>query len=426
VLTNSDVALNLLARIARNPELDQWQVLAIISSAGPRPWALGEKLRPMLATATQHQLTLLERLSGMIGANENSADANHLLWWLSAMKTPNRFVVLTAALDSAAPARREQVATPFMESARVTVTDGSLPERLRIAAIRVASSGREDTQTFATLLSLDEPDSIQVAAGKALFDLSDSTAASLVFSRWSECSQAARRQLIPAAARQTRSAAALLDAVERGVVSLPEVDATTRQSLEKSTDPAVKQRASKLFAAAVSADREALVEKFRPALKLAGDRRNGAVLFERNCALCHQMQGVGAKIGPDLSGTGQQPRETLLVQILDPSRRVLPDFVAYTAETNDGETYNGFIAGESGASVTLRRPNEPDITLPRSRIVSLKTNGRSLMPDGLEADMTEQDMADLIEFLRRPDRTLFYEKSKIQEPNSKLQKPNSK
>jgi hypothetical protein len=57
--------------------------------------------------------------------------------------------------------------------------------------------------------------------------------------------------------------------------------------------------------------------------------------------------------------------------------------------------------------VTLRRPNEADVTVNRSDLKELKTNGKSLMPDGLEAGLSEQDFADLIEFLRRPDRTLF-------------------
>jgi putative heme-binding domain-containing protein len=119
------------------------------------------------------------------------------------------------------------------------------------------------------------------------------------------------------------------------------------------------------------------------------------------------MQGVGAKVGPDLSGIGQHARETLLVDILDPSRQVLPDFVAYNAETKSGESCTGFIANETATTVTLRRQNEPDITLSRAELKEFKTSGKSLMPDGLEAGMSEQDVADLIEFLRRPDRTLF-------------------
>jgi hypothetical protein len=86
---------------------------------------------------------------------------------------------------------------------------------------------------------------------------------------------------------------------------------------------------------------------------------------------------------------------------------VLPDYVAYTATTKADESYTGFLVGESAETVTLRRPNEPDITLRRTELKEFVTNGKSVMPDGLEAAITIQDMADLLEFLRRPDRTLF-------------------
>jgi putative heme-binding domain-containing protein len=189
--------------------------------------------------------------------------------------------------------------------------------------------------------------------------------------------------------------------------------------LLKHSDVLVKKRAAEIIASAPSADREAVLQKYRPALTLAGNRAHGAAIFERVCAMCHQMQGVGAKVGPDLSGIGQHARETLLVEILDPNRAVLPDFVAYNATTKSGDSYTGFIANESAATVTLRRANEPDVTLRRADLSEFKTSGHSLMPEGLEAGMNEQDMADLIEFLRRPDRTLFNENSKSQNPNPK-------
>ena len=87
-----------------------------------------------------------------------------------------------------------------------------------------------------------------------------------------------------------------------------------------------------------------LVKKYASAIQIEGDRKRGATVFERTCLVCHQMQGVGASVGPDLSGIGTHSKETLLVDILDPSRQVLPDFISYTATTKTGETVTGFIA----------------------------------------------------------------------------------
>ena len=161
-----------------------------------------------------------------------------------------------------------------------------------------------------------------------------------------------RREIVAAAVRSRNAALELEHAVSSQKLPLIEVDPTTRQSLEKFADAEVKSRAIELFKGAVSPDREAQVQKYRVALKLPGDRQRGAAAFEKNCTVCHQMQGLGAKVGPDLSGIGQQPRETLLVQILDPSRQVLPDFVSYTATMRNGDTYTGFIANESATTVT--------------------------------------------------------------------------
>src|SRR5439155_2084846 len=97
------------------------------------------------------------------------------------------------------------------------------------------------------------------------------------------------------------------------------------------------------------------------------------------------MQGEGARIGPDLSGIATHSRETLLVDILDPSRQVPPDFVSYTLVTADGEVMTGLVIAESAASVTIRRPNAPDATAQRSQIKELKAEGKSMMPDGLES-----------------------------------------
>jgi putative heme-binding domain-containing protein len=242
---------------------------------------------------------------------------------------------------------------------------------------------------------------------KACFDANDPELARAVMERWPACSRTVRRKIIALCGTNAKAALALLDAVSAGKIPLVEVDANTRQALQKQSDWEVQERAKKLFAASASADREQVITTYRPALTMTADRARGAAVFEKNCTVCHQMQGVGAKVGPDLSGVGQQPRETLLAQILDPSSAVLPDFVAYTATTKSGDTYTGFVANESANTVTLRRANEPDITLRRADLKEFTTNGKSIMPDGLEAAITIQDMADLLEFLRRPDRTLF-------------------
>ena len=150
---------------------------------------------------------------------------------------------------------------------------------------------------------------------------------------------------------------------------------------------------------ATATDRKEVVRRFEPALKLQGNAGIGRALFEARCARCHPLDRAAMSVGPDLSGIAARPKEALLVDILDPSAQVAPDFAAYTVTLKDGESVSGLLLSENDTRVTLRRPNEPDAVLARSRIAQIRAEGKSLMPDGLEEGMTVQDMADLLSFL---------------------------
>jgi putative heme-binding domain-containing protein len=152
---------------------------------------------------------------------------------------------------------------------------------------------------------------------------------------------------------------------------------------------------------AVTSDRKAVIRHFESALNLKGDAVKGRLLFEARCAMCHPLDKTRVSVGPDLAGIATRPKEALLVDILDPSAQVAPDFAAYTVSLKDGESISGLIVAENETRVTLRRPNEPDAVLTRSRIAQIRPEGKSLMPEGLEEGMTLQDMADLLWLLTR-------------------------
>jgi putative heme-binding domain-containing protein len=257
------------------------------------------------------------------------------------------------------------------------------------------------------LLLPDRPASVQSAAAKALAELNDRPSASAVFSSWNRFGMNTRHQLIAAASRSSAFATALMDAVEQGAIDSAEVDPSTRQALQKNPEIGLRQRAQGLFKRSVSTDRERVISEFQSATQLAGDRAKGAAIFGKICLPCHAMQGRGNPVGPNLYSVASQPKEALLVSLLDPSRQVTPDYLSYTLTTSDGEILDGLVTSESASSVTLRRPNVPDIAVERKRIKDLKADGRSLMPDGLEQGLTLRDVADLLEFVRQPDDKLL-------------------
>lgn len=154
-------------------------------------------------------------------------------------------------------------------------------------------------------------------------------------------------------------------------------------------------------------DRQRVLSEFQPALSLVGDPMRGAQVIRQKCLACHVLHGHGQRIGPDLAGVAGKDPQTLLADILDPNRHVAPDHVAHELTARDGRKWTGLIASESGTRITLRFPGAPDLVLPRAEVASLRSTGRSLMPDGLEVDLTPKDMAGVISFLRQTDPKLL-------------------
>jgi putative heme-binding domain-containing protein len=89
----------------------------------------------------------------------------------------------------------------------------------------------------------------------------------------------------------------------------------------------------------------------------------------------------------------------LLMDILDPNRAIDANYISYTALTADGTTHQGLIRSETAGGIVLLGPDGKSVSLLRDEIESL-TGGKSLMPEGLEQQISVQQMADLIVYLK--------------------------
>ena len=87
------------------------------------------------------------------------------------------------------------------------------------------------------------------------------------------------------------------------------------------------------------------------------------------------------------------------MNILDPNREVPPNYFSYTIDTQEGDSYAGRIVNETAGSVTVRQPLGIEVVVPRPRISKMQASKLSLMPEGLEEGLTNQDLADLLGFI---------------------------
>ena len=286
-------------------------------------------------------------------------------------------------------------------------------ETLEHRRLAVEVLGMVDSGSGPTLLALLDPaqdQALQSAAAEAL-GAADASTARDMFTRWKDWTTTTRRTLATAALRSRTTTAALVDAIECEDILPRELDPATRDALSAVRDPAIEPRIEKLLAAQAAAhSRDEVVDRFTAVLDRMGERARGAALFEKHCLGCHTVQSRGHRVGPDLTGIASRSKQDLLVDLFDPSRQLVPQYVAYTLLTHDGQVLSGVLVSETSTSVTLRRAEGSQDFVPRQQIAELRATGKSLMPDGLEQQLNETDVADLLAFLAQPDARLFSER----------------
>jgi putative heme-binding domain-containing protein len=188
-----------------------------------------------------------------------------------------------------------------------------------------------------------------------------------------------------------------------------EIDAARRQRLLEYKQPAIRSRAAKLLAGSVNVDRRKVVAAYLARVKDKGDPVRGAKIFARTCAACHKLGAIGQQVGPDLASVPDKSIGGLLNAILDPNQAVEARYVNYTAVTKNGLTLNGLLASETGTSIILVGADGKSHIVLRTDLEELSSTGKSVMPEGLEKDISPKEMADLLAFLRKsiPAKTSF-------------------
>ena len=258
--------------------------------------------------------------------------------------------------------------------------------------------------TRAAFLSALQPDraaEIQRTAIEVLLRLEDSpNIAGRILAAWKGLQPEAQSLFLESTLRRPTGVRRVLDAVANRQIEVRQLSAAQVNALRGHSDPAIQARAIELLGPP-SASRHDAVAALLPALSLRGDPVKGVAVHQAQCAPCHRLAGQGHALGPDLESIRSQPKEKLLVAILDPNREVQPTFLSTTLETTDGESLTGLVTADSPNGVTLVQAGGIQHQIPRNRIASSKADGRSIMPEGFEATLTPQQLADLLATLTR-------------------------
>ena len=142
-----------------------------------------------------------------------------------------------------------------------------------------------------------------------------------------------------------------------------------------------------------------MVQQYQSALKENGDVASGKGVFKKVCSACHRLEGVGTAVGADLKAIRDRGKAGVLLHILDPNREVKPQYMSYTLVLESGQVLSGMIADESVNSITVRKPDGTSTTVLRINIEEIRSSGLSFMPEGLEKQIDQRAMADLLAYL---------------------------
>lgn len=139
-----------------------------------------------------------------------------------------------------------------------------------------------------------------------------------------------------------------------------------------------------------------------PPVLAGGDPKRGKQVFfgeESRCSACHQYQGQGGTIGPDLSDLSGRDRAWVYREISDPSAEIDPNYVSFTIVLKDGRILAGIVRAEDAQTVRVLDTDAQETRVSRSEIEEMRPSVTSIMPAGLSGALGEQAMRDLLAFL---------------------------
>jgi putative membrane-bound dehydrogenase-like protein len=422
---DSPETVSALARIARRDAGDRWTQTAVLSSIHGSGIALLETLvqdPDFLKGAAAARLQLLSRLAALVGVKAGDADLGRALrllgtgakesghWQIAVLNglgqgLQNSARPLAQLWDKPPSSLKEAIAgvRPLFEQAANTSRDAKRSPAERIVALRLLGRGPYALAASAAedLLNPQTPPEVQSAMVRALSLHPQPEVADLLLAAWNGYSPTVRREVVEALFARADRLPRLLDAIEQKKVLGNQLEPLRLEQLRKHANSDIRKRARRLLAGQATPQRQKIVAAYRAALEMKADALRGQAVFKKNCTICHRLENEGFEVGPDLlSALRNKSAEQLLNDILDPSREVDSRYLNYQITTKKGQVFSGLIAADTASSVTLRRGEKAEDTILRDQIEEIQATGKSLMPEGLEAQLSQQDVADLIAYLQ--------------------------
>lgn len=332
--------------------------------------------------------SLIEFLASQVADGKSMAVEDTILRIAGIRSETAKTIVNSALLH---PHFELRFAALLQSAVDMTENPNSRLQAIRLLQLADFASLKEP---FTSLLKVDQPIEIQLAALNVLCSFGDPSTASILLSQRSQLSQQMQDAIRTRLMSRSQWAIELLKDSKTNQFAVGEL-----QVLSKSSNNEISGLAKRLIKQATSPSKDALIKNYQKSLLMLGQASKGKKIFEKHCANCHKAAGIGYEIGPNLVAMKSRGKAAILSNVLDPNREVNPSFNNYIVQLDDGRSVNGMITNETSNSITLTSAGNKSQTVSRDKIEAIKNSGLSLMPEGLEKEISVEQMADLLEFL---------------------------
>ena len=321
------------------------------------------------------------------------------------LKDPSRIKALAMILETAGiDERTNRELKGVLDSTWKIATDPDHDLEVRIASVNlIGLSGIEvekERMALFELLNVSQPATLQASSCKALLRKGDAKAAGKMLQEWKNHSPALRQVMIDEMVRRKSLTMLFLKMAKENDELRSSIDLTRRQLLLTHNDDEISKLAKESLQENSRPARAEVLKRYGPTINKPGDKLKGKALFVSHCSSCHRLDGTGTALGPDLAALSNRAPQTYLNGILDPNQGVDGDWIQFIAKTKKDLTFMGSVTEETSASVTITGVTGERTKIPKNDLVSLVSNGRSLMPEGLESVISIQQMPDLLAYLQ--------------------------
>lgn len=297
--------------------------------------------------------------------------------------------------------KNEPQAKKAVERAVTLALDPGQPDDIRAQAVDFIAL-QNPSQHSTLLMKLfvpQEPLSVQLAALRTLSVIPDTTVCHYLLQQWKVLTPEIKDAAISTFMIDAERIDMLLKAIESDKIQATDLSWPRKVTLMAQSNEKLRNRARALF---TKNNEEEVNKEYQQALELPGDPIKGKVVYQQNCAICHQVRGkMGVNLGPDLGTIHNWSPEAIMANTLDPNLSISSGYDLWEVELKNGESLQGIIASETPGAITLRNNGMVERIINRQDIKTLKALNTSVMPLGLEKQISLQQMANLLAFLKQ-------------------------